>query len=161
MLDEFQTSQVWENMLAAETRSLYFADLTSRYTRTKQWMTGISFFLASGAAASIIGKLPQSVPLIASAVVAVLTAYSIAMGLDRKIGTMAKLHSTWNMIAVEYQRLWSHTYSDDAEEQLYALIQREREPSELATMEAPNNQKLLGEWQEHVFEMYHLTRQSG
>ena len=90
-----------------------------------------------------------------------LTAYSIAMGLDRKIGTMAKLHSTWNMIAVEYQRLWSHTYSDDAEEQLYALIQREREPSELATMEAPNNQKLLGEWQEHVFEMYHLTRQSG
>jgi len=63
MLDEFQTSQVWENMLAAETRSLHFADLTSRYTRTKQWMTGISFFLASGAAASIIGKLPQSVPL--------------------------------------------------------------------------------------------------
>src|SRR5271170_7027043 len=135
MLNEFQTTRVWENMLAAETRALYFADLASRYTREKQWITGVSFFLASGAAASLIGKLPQWVPLVASAVVAVLSAYSMAVGLDRKISTMAKLHSAWNVISLEYQRLWNHTYSDDAEEQLYVLFQREKEPSELAVTE--------------------------
>lgn len=59
MLSEFEISRVWENMLAAETRSFYFADLASRYTRTKQWITGGSFFFASGAAATVVGKEPQ------------------------------------------------------------------------------------------------------
>lgn len=161
MLNEFETTQVWENMLNAETRALYFADLASRYTHTKQVITGVSFFLASGAAASLIGKLPQWVPLVASAIVAILTAYSMAVGLDRKISTMAKLHSAWNLISLEYQRLWNDAYSDDAEEKLYAIFAHEKEPSELATTEAPNNQKLSGEWQEHVFKMYHLTGQHG
>jgi len=162
MLNEFQTTRVWENMLAAETRALYFADLASRYTREKQWITGVSFFLASGAAASLIGKLPQWVPLVASAAVAVLSAYSMAVGLDRKISTMAKLHSSWNLISLEYQRLWNHPDSDDAEAQLDAVFQREKEPSELGATEAPNNQKLLGKWQEYVFDRYRsLTAQHG
>jgi hypothetical protein len=40
-------------------------------------------------------------------------------------------------------------------------MRREKEPSELATTEAPNDQVLLGKWQEHVFSMYHLTGQHG
>ena len=47
MHNEFQTNLVWENMLAAETRSLYFGDLATRYTRRKQCITGSSFFLSS------------------------------------------------------------------------------------------------------------------
>ena len=128
MLNEFQTTQVWENMLAAETRALYFADLASRYTRTKQWMTGVSFFLASGAAASLIGKLPQSVPLVASAIVAVLTAYSMVVRPDHKINIVAKLHSSWNAIALEYEQLWSHADGDDAGERLHAVFQHEKDP---------------------------------
>jgi len=50
MLNEFQRTQVWEDLLAAETRALYFGDLASRYTHQKQWITGLSFFFASGAA---------------------------------------------------------------------------------------------------------------
>jgi hypothetical protein len=161
VLNEFQIERVWENMLAAEARSLYFADLASRYTRHKQWITGASFFLASGAAASLIGKLPQWVPLVLSGGVALASAYSIALGLDRKIGTMSKLHSAWSQIAAEYDRLWNHTDDDDAEAQLGRIVQREKEPSELAATEAPNDQKRLGQWQDHVFSMYHLTREHG
>ncbi|MGA2181878.1 MAG: hypothetical protein ABSH47_02510 [Bryobacteraceae bacterium] len=161
MLNEFQTKRVWENMLAAEARSLYFADLASRYTRHKQWITGASFFLASGAAASLVGKLPQSVPLVLSGVVALTSAYSMAVGLDRKVGTMAKLHSAWSQIAVEYDRLWNHTDDPDAEAQLDRIIRQEKEPSELASTEAPNDQKLLGKWQDHVFSMYRPTEQHG
>jgi hypothetical protein len=161
VLNEFQVNKVWENMLAAEARSLYFADLTSRYTRRKQWITGTTFFLSSGAAATLLGKLPQWVPLVLATAVAVLSAYSIAVGLDRKIGTMAKLHSAWNQIAVDYDRLWNHASDDNAESQLGEVMRREKEPSELATTEAPNDQVLLGKWQEHVFSMYHLTGQHG
>ena len=161
MLNEFQVTRVWESMLAAETRSLYFGDLASRYTRRKQWITGISFVLASGAAATLIGKAPAWIPLLLSLVVAVLTAYSIAVSLDRRIGTMAKLYSSWSRIAKEYDRLWNHAHDEDAEDELVKIIQMETEPSELATTDAPNDQALLGKWQERVFSLYHLTGQHG
>jgi hypothetical protein len=90
-----------------------------------------------------------------------MTAYSIAVGLDRKIATMAKLHSAWNRISQEYNHLWSHIEDQDAESQLERLLGMEREPSELATTEAPNDQKLLAKWQARVFALYHLTGQHG
>jgi hypothetical protein len=161
MLNEFQRTQVWQNMLAAETRSLYFGDLASRYTRLKQWITGLSFFLASGAAATLIGKAPEAVPVLLSLAVAGMNAYSIAVGLDRKIATMAKLHSAWGKISQEYNRLWSHTGDEDAESQMERIIELSREPSELATTDAPNDQKLLGKWQNRVFALYNLTGQNG
>lgn len=161
MLDEFQRTKVWESLLAAEARSLYFGDLARRYTRRKQVITGIAFFLSSGAAASLIGNLPSWVPLAASFVVAATTAYSIALNLDGRISTVVKLHASWIRIAEEYSRLWSHTGDQDAENRLDQIIEMEREPSVLAATDAPNDQKLLGEWQDRVFALYHLTSQHG
>jgi hypothetical protein len=161
MLNGFQQTLVWENLLGAETRSLYFADLASRYTRQKQWITGISFFLASAAAASLVGKLPQWVPLATATAVALANAYSIAVGLDRKIKTMARLHSDWAQLANEYSHLWNHMDDNDAEGRMEDLARREKEPSDLATTEAPNDQELLGKWQQRVFAMYHLTGENG
>jgi len=161
MLGEFQRTQAWENMLAAETRSLYFGDLASRYTRQKQWITGLSFFFASGAAATLLGKAPEFVAIVLSLAVAGMTAYSIAVGLDRKIATMVKLHSAWNRISQEYNYAWAHLDDEETESRLRRLVEMEREPSELATTEAPNDQKLLDKWQDRVFALYHLTGQHG
>ncbi|MSV35924.1 MAG: hypothetical protein EXQ47_10055 [Bryobacterales bacterium] len=161
MLDEFQINQVWENMLAAEARSLYFGDLAARYTRRKQWITGASFFLASGAAATVVARASEWVPGILALSVALANAYSMAVNLDRKTKTMSTLHASWNRIGADYGRLWSHTYSDDAEEQMYEIVERAREASELATTEAPNDQKLLGKWQDRVFALHNLTGQHG
>jgi hypothetical protein len=85
----------------------------------------------------------------------------MAVNLDAKISTMAKLYSSWNRIAQEYSRLWSHADDQDAKDRLDEIIEMEREPSELATTGAPNDQKLLGKWQDHVFALYHLTGQHG
>jgi hypothetical protein len=161
MLNEFQINKVWENMLNAETRALYFGDLATRYTRRKQWITGLSFFLSSGAAATIIGKSPGAIPVTLSLLVAGLTAYSMALNLDGKIIAMARFHSAWSRIASEYDRLWNHAYDPDAELRFERIIEQEREPSELATTEAPNDQRLLGKWQHRVFDMYHLNTGNG
>jgi hypothetical protein len=161
VLNEFQTVRVWENMLSAEARSLYFGDLASRYTRHKQWITGASFFLSSGAAATIIAKAPQWVPLVLALLAAMATAYAMAVNLDRRIAIMAQLHSAWSQIAIEYDRLWNHASDEDAESQLEKIMEREKEPSELATTDAPNDQILLGKWQDRVFSLYHLTSQHG
>ena len=69
--------------------------LEARYTRRKQWITGIFFFLSSTAAAT------------------------------------------------------------------EAIVRKEKDPSESAASEAPNDRKLLGQWQDRVFSMYHLTGQHG
>ena len=106
-------------------------------------------------------QAPQWVPLVLSGGVALASAYSMAVGLDKKIGTMAKLHSAWSQIAVDYDRLWNHTADTDAEAQLDQIIRREKDLSELATTDAPNDQKLLGQWQDRVFSMYKLTEQRG
>ncbi|MHB8410350.1 MAG: hypothetical protein ACYDDI_00210 [Candidatus Acidiferrales bacterium] len=157
MLNDLQIKRVWENMLAAEALSLYFGDLASRYTMRKQWITGVSFFLSSGAAATIIAKAPSWVPLTLALIVAAVTAYSMAVNLDGKIGTMVKLHSTWNRIKIDYEQLWNHAYAEDAEDRLDGIIQLEEEPSELATTDAPNDQKLLKKWQDRVFVLHGLT----
>ncbi|HYM06083.1 MAG TPA: hypothetical protein VEU11_05940 [Terriglobales bacterium] len=159
MLNEFRIKRVWECMLAAEARSLYFGDLAVRYTRKRQWITGLSFFSSSGAAATIIAKSPPWVPLVLAVLSAGATAYAMAVNLDRRIATMAKLHSAWAQIATEYDHLWNHAGDMEAEDQLEKIMESEKEPSELATMEAPNNQRLLGKWQGRVFSLYHLADQ--
>jgi len=160
VLNEFQTNRVWENMLSAEARSLYFGDLASRYTVQKQWITGASFFLSSGAAATIIARTSNLVPLVLALLVALVNAYAMAVNLDRRIATMEKLHSAWSKITTEYDHLWNHAGDDDAEQHLTRIIEQEREPSEIATTDAPNDQALLTKWQERVFALYHLTGQN-
>ena len=160
MLTQDQIDRVWENMLASEARSLYFGDLANRYTRRKQWITGLSFFFSSGAAATVIAKAPAWVPVLLALASAAITAYSMAVNLDGMIGTMAKLHSSWNQISTDYDRLWNHAYDEDAEDQLNAIIGKERDSSELATTDAPNDQKLLEQWQQRVFVLHRLNDQN-
>src|SRR5260370_921344 len=95
---------MWTSTVSSNLAYLYFGDLAAPYPHQKQWITGLSFFFASGAAATLIGKAPSFVPIILSLAVAAMTAYSIAVGLDRKITTMAKLHSAWNRISQEYRQ---------------------------------------------------------
>lgn len=156
-LTQTQQERVWENMLAAETRSLYFGDLASRYSLQKQWITGVSFFLSSAAAATVVAKAPAVIPATTAMISALANAYSIAVGLDKRIQTMAKLHSSWNRIAAEYQNIWDHMDADDAEGRFLKVIDLEREPSEIATTSAPNDQKLLGKWQDVVLQLHHVA----
>jgi hypothetical protein len=156
MLTEDQINDVWEGQVSAEVRSLYFGDLATVYSQRKQWITGLSFFLSSGAAATVIAKLPAAVPVTLSLVVAIITAYSIAINLDSKIRTMAKLHFAWNQIGNDYKRLWSHTYSEDAESEFQDLVRRESEFSELATTDAPNDPERMSHWADQVFKLRRL-----
>jgi hypothetical protein len=141
MLSEGQRNTVWEKMLTAEVRSLYFGDLASRENRRKQLVTGISFFLSSGAAATLAAQM-HWLPLVFSIIAAVLMAYSMAVGLDKRATAMAKLHYEWNHLNSDYERLWYHLEDGDAEQTLEELRKRGREASESAT-ELPLDEGLL------------------
>jgi len=155
-LTEDQVADLWDRRISAEVRSLYFADLANVLSARKQWMTGISFFLSSGAAATLLAKQPTWVAIALSIIVALMAAYSFALNLDLKIKTFGKLHSSWSQISAEYARLWNHTYGDTAEQEFENLIERELSLSELAATEAPNDEARMARWQERVFALHHL-----
>jgi hypothetical protein len=160
VLTEDRINRIWSDLLAAETRALYFSDLTTTYARRKQWITGLSFFFSSAAAATIIGKAPAWVPTLLAVVTAAMTAYSIATALDRKTSTMAKLSSAWREIASAYDRVWNHAYDADAEDQLDQIIALEKAPSELAATDAPHDEKRLDRWQQRVFLLHGLPTEN-
>ena len=156
-LTDAQITSIWERQIAAEVRSLYFADLASSYTKQKQWITGASFFLASGAAATLLAKSPFWVPLVLACVTALLSAYSVARGLDGATRTMSKFQFSWSELASAYEALWNDVHSPTALTRLEALIARERDLSSQASTEAPNDQKRLTYWQLEVFKQHHLA----
>ena len=141
-------------------RSLYFAELTSRYALRKQIVTGVSFFLPSASAAAVIAKAPWYVPVALSVIVAAATAYAIAIGLDRRVATIAKSHAEWNQLAAEYDKLWNH-WSEDASKQTFQeLAKRGPETSSLAATDAPYDREVMRKWGEHVFKCYEVRQPS-
>ncbi len=157
MLTDQQKIDVWERQIQAEVRSLYFADLTHSYARGKQYITFLTFFLSSGAAATLIGKAPIWVAVLFSLIAAVLTAYSVAVGLDTKISTLSKLHGNWALLAIEYERLREKADADNADSLLEGLLLRDLEASKLATTDAPYDGKRMDRWTDHVFQAHRLV----
>ena len=88
-----------------------------------------------------------------SSVIAALMAYSIGFALDEKVPAMAKLHSSWDHLADEYERLWQRWYEPDAEKKLEALQQRARELSE-AGVRAPYKSDRVDYWGKFVYSRY-------
>jgi hypothetical protein len=157
MLSQTEIEDVWKRQLAAEIRSLYFADLASSYTTQKKWITALSFFLSSGAAVSLLAKTPAWVPVALSLLTAGITAYSVAFGLDSRMRSMAELHSELSKLGSDYERLWNNVYAKEAQAQLDELIRRDRALSEKATTEAPNDQKRMVHWQDYIFRQHGLS----
>jgi hypothetical protein len=150
VLAETESPLVWNRMHEAEVRSLYFGEQAVRYTKLKQIITGTSFFLSSGAAATLIASFPKWIPTVLSTIVAILTAYSIAVSLDKRIGTICKLHAEWNHLCSQYEHLWHHRQEDDAEEIFAELGKRGREASQIAT-ELPYHPDALQKWEKLVY----------
>ena len=141
-------------MAEAEVRALYFGDLASRYARRKQWIVAVAFVLSSGAAITALGQAtPIWFPGILGLAVAALTGYSIGFNLDDRVLALARLHSGWNHLADDYERLWNRWYEGDAERFLLELQRRARELSESGT-KAPYQQERIEYWEQHVFSRY-------
>ena len=156
-LSDSQITAAWERLIAAETYAVYFGTLASRYSKQRQFITFLSFFFSSGAVITVLSRLPVWVPAVCSLIVAMATAYSVALNLESKTRTMAKLHYSWLALSHEYEELWERTWADGADRILYELMRREQELSALATTDAPNDQQTMLASQNQVFKMRHLA----
>jgi hypothetical protein len=139
-------------MIEAEVRSMYFADLADRYTKHKQALTLVSFFLSSGAAVTIYGKAPSWVPLVFTAITALGSAYSVAFGLDRRARSMERLHQEWSTLQYGYERLYRHQDDENAEDTFDQLVERARKASDAT--EALFDEGLIDKWTDRVYARY-------
>ena len=133
-------------MYEAEVRSLYFGELAVRYIQRKQVMNGVVLFLSSGAAAALVTPLPKWISIFMAIFIAVITAYSIATNLDKRIDAISRLHCEWNQLNSDYERLWNHWHEKGAEQTLEELLRRGRDASQVAT-EVPYDEKTLDKWE--------------
>jgi hypothetical protein len=158
MLSESQVNHAWDEMLSAEIRALYFADMARWYTKQQQIVTWGILFLSSGAfVVFFVSNLPDHLlflrpvlPLLAAA----LSLFSLVRQNQKLAFDATELHKKWNQLASDYRVLWDNVYIDDAQTVLAGLIQRGHDLSAPATT-MPRNEKALSKWQDYVMSRYY------
>jgi hypothetical protein len=143
---------VWEEMLASQMRALYFGELVSRYQRLDRMLGVALLILTSGAAATILSRLPDAFYWITASLATASAAVSAWRLLGRYADYAARaadLHLQWNHLAADYEGLWNNLYADNAEARLAELQARGRELSKAST-QFPAKKRMLIRWWDYV-----------
>ena len=159
MLRHEQLREVWDRLIAAETRTYYFGDLAGFYSHQKQIITLLSFSLSFGAVATVLVKMPSWIPVVLSLIVALANAYSLVFNLDLKMRIMVELNQSWSEVAFGYERIWLNPIRRIGVA-LQQLDDTERDLSMIATGATSNNEKRMAKWQDRVLELRNLKEAS-
>ena len=150
-LSDAQMERVWQEMLSAEIRSCYFADLVERLGKRQRWLTWGTLVASSGAFVSFLLEYPALAQL---RPVFALSATGISFSMlvqqyPRRSMDAADLHLRWNKLAHDYERLWENVYTADAPQLLDALTTRAEEISR-AGAAFRWEPKVMLRWEKHV-----------
>jgi len=139
-------------MLAAQMRALYFGELVSPYQRMDRTLGVVLLILASGAAATILSRLPDHFHWITASLAIAAAGVSawrmLARYADHAAGA-ADLHLQWSRLAADYEKLWNSLYAEDAETRLEELQARGQELSKAST-HFPAHRRMLIRWWDYV-----------
>jgi hypothetical protein len=152
MKNEDLRKRVWEEMLIAEMRANYFAELVLRYQKIDKRLRVATLVASSGAAASVLSAVPQWVRLSFP-----FTAAGVSFWLlFSQYGTLSldasNLHEGWNGVHAQYERVWGDIDRSDAEERFHEIYEGANPLSKAGT-KFPNNEKRLGYWLDQAAQM--------
>lgn len=157
-LNENQQKRTWEGWLTAEMRAYYFADLAGSYQARQRGATWATLVSSSGAALTILVRLPNELAWVAptlALLTAALSLYGLVMQFQVQATASADLHFRWNVLAGEYERLWEDMYAEDAPTRLTALDARGAELSKTGATFRYQPRRML-RWQAKVHELHGL-----
>lgn len=136
---------VWEEMLMADMRANYFAELVGHYLKIDKWLRVGVLLAASGTVGT---AMLQSDPALKLAIPIVATAISFWL-LISQYGSLARdaadLHTGWSTVKRDYEKLWNELDSSDAEGKYYQIYDRAEALSKSGT-KFPNKKGRLGYW---------------
>jgi hypothetical protein len=163
MLSTLQQKRVWENLLSAEIRAKYFAELSNCYRWHQQLANWIAVLLSSGAFLSLSIKLLKEGPgwiswltMVFALATAAVSVYSVvAQNYDRAMSGI-DLHSRWNKLSKDYETLWDAMDNERALDRLQHLEEIGTELSKAGIM-FPNLERRLLKSQRYVEQQHHTT----
>jgi hypothetical protein len=139
----------WEEMLTADMRANYFAELVGHYLKLDKWLRVATLLAASGTVGTALSQLDPSIKL---AVPILATAVSFWL-LISQYGSLARdasdLHSGWNAVKRDYERVWNNLDAGDAEEQYHQIYDRGEVLSKSGT-KFPYKKARLNYWLDHA-----------
>jgi hypothetical protein len=140
---------VWEEMLTADMRANYFAGLVGHYLKLDKGLRVATLLAASGTVGTALSQWDAGIRI---AVPIVATAVSFWL-LISQYGSLARdasdLHSGWSAVKYDYERLWNHLESTDAEEQYHQIYERASVLSKNRT-KFPNKKGRLNYWRDQA-----------
>ena len=137
---------VWEEMLYAQMRSNYFAELVRHYMRWDKGLRALALLASSGVVVTVLTQanadvLRFGVPIIAAAI-------SFWLLLSQ-YGSMARdaseLHAGWSAVARDYEGVWTNLCAPDAQETYHQIYNR-AEALSTSGAKFPNKKDRLSYW---------------
>lgn len=143
--DVFQKT-VWEEMLYAQMRSNYFAELVGHYLKWDKGLRWLALLASSGAVATVLSQpnadlLRIGVPIVAVAInLWLLLSQYTTMARDA-----SDLHAGWNAVAHDYEGVWTNLSAADAQEK-YQQIYSRADVLSKSGVKFPNKKARLSYW---------------
>ncbi|HEY1182928.1 MAG TPA: hypothetical protein VGE89_02010 [Bryobacteraceae bacterium] len=143
--DVFQ-KVVWEEMLYAQMRSNYFAELVRHYMKLDKGLRVLALSATSGVVATTLAQanselLRFGVPVIAL-VISVWLIFSQYTSMARDA---SELHAGWSTVARDYERVWNNLSDADAQA-TYQQIYDRAESLSRSGEKFPYKKKQLNRW---------------
>ncbi|HXP86384.1 MAG TPA: hypothetical protein VN841_16775 [Bryobacteraceae bacterium] len=137
---------VWEEMLYAQMRSNYFAELVHHYMNRDKGLRVLALLASSGVVVTILAQtntelLRFGVPIFAAAISfwLLLSQYT-SMARDA-----SELHAGWSAVAHDYEGVWNNLYAADAQAR-YQQIYDRAEALSRSGAKFPNKADRLSYW---------------
>ncbi len=136
---------VWEEMLCAEMRSNYFAELVRNYQMKDRVLRVFVLLASSGSVGTVLATLPIGWKLSAP-ILATLGSFWLLLSQYGSFSRdAADLHAGWSEIARDYERLWNNLADANAEATYHQIYER-AETFSRSGVKFPNKAKRLGFW---------------
>jgi hypothetical protein len=139
---------VWEEMIFANMRASYFAELVSHYQSMEKALRVVSLVSSSAAAATVLTAAPSWVRLGFPITAAFVSFWLLFSQYGMMARDAADLHAGWDGLARDYERVWNHL-DDPNSEALYHQIYERGATLSKASTKFPNRKKRVSYWMGH------------
>jgi hypothetical protein len=136
---------VWEEMLTADMRSNYFAELVRHYLLFDKALRWAALIATSGAVATALSRLDTEMKLIAPILATAVSFWLLVSQYASMARDASDLHAGWSTVARDYERLWNDLDSPGSEARYHEIYDRAEELSKSGT-KFPNKKDRLNYW---------------
>jgi hypothetical protein len=137
---------IWEEMLFAQMRSNYFAELVRTYMVWDKTLRVFALLSSSGVVATVLSQtgnewLKFGTPIVAAAI----SFWLLLSGYTSMAQDASELHSGWNAVARDYEAVWNDLEADGAESKYNQIYDRASALSKSGA-KFPNKTDRLSYW---------------